>query len=63
VTVRDGPDSSTCPKQRCAQCFARSVDCDDGLLVHAVGDRTVEVFLSAMESEAKRVSRVYPYPN
>ena len=34
----------------------KSVDNDDPLLVHAVGDRTVELFLNAMESEAKRVS-------
>ena len=29
---------------------------DDPLLVHAVGDRTVELFLNAMELEAKRIS-------
>jgi predicted amidohydrolase YtcJ len=44
------------PEAEMRTMLRKSVDNDDPLLVHAVGDRTVELFLNAMESEAKRVS-------
>jgi predicted amidohydrolase YtcJ len=44
------------PEAEMRTMLRKSVDYNDPLLVHAVGDRTVELFLNAMESEAKRVS-------
>ncbi len=43
------------PEQEMRAMLHESLENDDPLLVHAVGDRTAELFLGAMESEAKRV--------
>ena len=43
------------PEQEMRAMLRESLENDDQLLVHAVGDRTAELFLGAMESEAKRV--------
>jgi predicted amidohydrolase YtcJ len=43
------------PQQEMRSMLRESVEGDDPLLVHAVGDKTVESFLAAMESEAERV--------
>jgi predicted amidohydrolase YtcJ len=43
------------PEQEMRSMLRESVEGDDPLLVHAVGDKTVESFLAVMESEAERV--------
>ncbi len=42
------------PEQEMRSMLRESVENDEPLLVHAVGDKTAELFLNAMESEAKR---------
>jgi predicted amidohydrolase YtcJ len=44
------------PEEEMRTMLRESVENRDPLLVHAVGDRTAELFLNAMESEAKRVN-------
>lgn len=44
------------PEEEMRTMLRESVENGDPLLVHAVGDRTAELFLNAMESEAKRVN-------
>ena len=43
------------PEQEMRAMLQESVEDDDQLLVHAVGDRTAESFLNAMESQARHV--------
>jgi predicted amidohydrolase YtcJ len=43
------------PEQEMRAMLRESVEDDDQLLVHAVGDRTAESFLNAMESQARHV--------
>ena len=43
------------PEREMRAMLRESVEMDDPLLVHAVGDKTVESFLNAMEAEVKRV--------
>jgi len=44
------------PEKQMRAMLRESVENGDPLLVHAVGDRTVELFLDAMESEAARIN-------
>ncbi len=43
------------PEREMRAMLRESVDSGDPLLVHAVGDKTAETFLNAMEAEAKRI--------
>jgi predicted amidohydrolase YtcJ len=44
------------PEREMRAMLRESVENNDPLLVHAVGDRTAETFLSAMEAEASRIN-------